>query len=127
MRESRKAWFKDEPTIMNGKKFTPIGFIGKDILAVEKEVKPVIEDSRAYREELAQEFRQAIDAVASRQEKVLHRIDREANTLSVWTGTCDWCGENALAANRYAIVDRQLMCGPCINEYGLVEGRNYER
>jgi hypothetical protein len=47
------------------KRIIPIGFIGKDILAVEKEIKPVIEDAKAYREELARDFRQAVDLLRS--------------------------------------------------------------
>jgi hypothetical protein len=44
-------------------KLRPVGFLGKDILAIQKEVKPVTESSKAYREQLADEFRQAIGAV----------------------------------------------------------------
>jgi len=45
------------------KRTIPIGFIGKDILALEKEIKPVIENSKAYRAQLAHESREAIDAL----------------------------------------------------------------
>lgn len=45
------------------KKSEPFGFIGKDILAIEKEIKPIISDSRDYRLELAREFRQAAEAL----------------------------------------------------------------
>jgi hypothetical protein len=45
------------------KRIVPTGFIGKDILAVEKEVKPVIEDSKGYRQEVAREFRRAVETL----------------------------------------------------------------
>jgi hypothetical protein len=41
------------------RRIIPIGFIGKDILAVEKDIKPVIEDRKAYPEQLPDGSRQA--------------------------------------------------------------------
>jgi hypothetical protein len=72
----------------------PIGFIGKDILAIQKD------DSKAYREQLAQEFRQAIDALPPLIEK-----------------TCGWCGGDVGALDNHKIVDRQPMCNACVIQY----------
>ena len=78
----------------------PISFIGKDILAVQKEVKPVIEDSKAYREELAREFRRAIEALPPIPEQ-----------------TCSWCGADIGGLDDHKIVDREPMCNACVNGY----------
>ena len=81
-------------------KLRPIGFLGKDILAVEKEVKPVIEDSKAYREQLAHEFRQAIEALPPIPET-----------------TCGWCGVDVSTVDDHKIVDREPMCNACVSQY----------
>ena len=81
-------------------KVRPIGFLGKDILALEKEVKPVIEDSKAYREQLAHEFRQAIEALPPIPEK-----------------TCGWCGIDVGTVDDHKIVDREPMCNACVSQY----------
>jgi len=94
------------------KRIIPIGFIGKGILAVEKEIKPVIEDSKAHREELAREFRQAVDLLRS---GLLHET------------TCDWCGADVQTVKDHRMVAGQPMCLPCVKEYGLEEGKDYER
>ena len=91
-------------------KVRPIGFLGKDILAVEKEVKPAIEHSEAYRKQLAHDFRRAIEALPPIPEK-----------------TCSCCGVDVGAADDHKIVDREPMCLPCVREYGLEQGRDYER
>jgi len=90
------------------KRIIPIGFIGKDILAVEREVKPVIEDSKAYREQLAREFRQAIEALPPMPDK-----------------TCSWCGHEV--ENDHRIVDREPMCNACGSQYSPEESSGYER
>ena len=82
------------------KRIVPIGFVGKDVLAVEKEVKPVIEDSKAYRQELADEFRKAVEAVPPMPEK-----------------TCDWCGVDVSTADDHKIIDREPMCNGCVSQY----------
>jgi len=92
------------------KRIIPIGFIGKDILAVEREVRPVIEDSKAYREQLAREFRQAIEALPSMPDKM-----------------CDWCGVEHQTNNDHKIVDAQCMCLECVRQYSLEESSGYER
>jgi hypothetical protein len=81
-------------------KVRPIGFLGKDILAVEKEVKPVIKDSKACREQLAHEFRQAIEALPPIPEK-----------------TCGWCGLDVGTFDDHKMVDRAPMCNACVSEY----------
>ena len=86
----------------------PIGFLGKDILAVE--VDPVIADSKACRHELADEFRKAIEALPPMPER-----------------TCDWCGLDLSGGHDHKIVDRQPMCMDCISFYRLEEGKDYER
>ena len=75
-------------------KVRPIGFLGKDILAIQKD------DSKAYREQLAQEFRQAIDALPPLIEK-----------------TCGWCGGDVGALDNHELVDRQPMCNACVSQY----------
>jgi hypothetical protein len=81
-------------------KLRPIGFLGRDILAIEKDVKAVIEDSKAYREQLAHEFRQAIEALPPIPEK-----------------TCGWCGVDVGTLDDHKIVDREPMCNACVSQY----------
>jgi len=81
-------------------KVRPIGFLGKDILAVEKEVKPAIEHSEAYRKQLAHDFRRAIEALPPIPEK-----------------TCSCCGVDVGAADDHKIVDREPMCNACLSQY----------
>jgi len=77
----------------------PIGFLGKDILAVE--VDPVIADSKAYRQELADEFRKVVEALPPMPEK-----------------TCDWCGiDIPPTALYYPMVHDEFMCRRCYEEY----------
>jgi hypothetical protein len=73
---------------------------GKDILAIRKEVKPVVKDSKAYRIELAHEFQQAIEALPSIPGK-----------------TCGWCGVDVGTVNDHKIVDREPMCNACVSQY----------
>jgi len=94
------------------KRNNPIGFIGKDIFAVEKEINPVIKDSKAYREQLARDFRQAVDLLRS---GLAHET------------TCDWCGADVQTLKDHRMVAGQPMCLPCVKEYGLEEGKDYER
>jgi hypothetical protein len=91
-------------------KLRPIGFLGKDILAIQKEVKPVTESSKAYREQLADEFRQAIGALPPMPDK-----------------TCDWCGVELQTINDHKIVDAQRMCLECVKQYSWEESSGYER
>ena len=91
-------------------KLRPIGFLGKDILATQKEVKPVTESSKAYREQLAGEFRQAIGEVPPMPDE-----------------TCDWCGVELQTINDHKIVDAQSMCMECVKQYSLEESSGYER
>jgi hypothetical protein len=81
-------------------KVRPIGFLGKDILAVEKAVKAVIEDSKAYRGQLAHERCQAIEALPPIPEK-----------------TCGWCGVDISTVGDHKIVDREPMCNACVSQY----------
>lgn len=81
-------------------KLRPIGFLGKDILAIRKEVKPVAKDSKAYRIELAHEFRQAIEALPPIPQK-----------------TCGWCGVDVGTVDEDNIVDREPMCNGCVSQY----------
>jgi hypothetical protein len=77
----------------------PIGFLGKNILAVEAD--PIIADSKAYRQELADEFRKAVEALPPMPEK-----------------TCDWCGIDILPDARcYPMVHDEFMCRKCYEEY----------
>jgi hypothetical protein len=78
----------------------PIGFIGKDILAIED----------CERRDLARDFRRAIDALSGMPDK-----------------TCNWCGVDLETVDDHKFVDRQSMCLDCINHYGLEEGTDYER
>ena len=98
---------KEAPEI---EKLRPIGFLGKDILAIQKEVKPVTESSKAYREQLADEFRQAIGALPPMPDK-----------------TCRWCGVELQTIKDHKIVDAQRMCLECAKQYSLEEGSGYER
>ena len=65
-------------------------------------------------------------------EKLLHRIVREANQLRaadpsrahlvamIQETTCDWCGRDIQTLDDHKIVDRQPMCNPCVNDaFGL--------
>ena len=81
-------------------KLRPIGFLGKDILAIRKEVKAVVKDSKAYRIELAHEFRQAIEALPPIPQK-----------------TCGWCGVDVGTVDEDNIVDREPMCNGCVSQY----------
>jgi hypothetical protein len=81
-------------------KLRPIGFIGNDILAVDNHVKPVIEDSKASRHELARDLRRAIEALPPIPEK-----------------TCGWCGADIGGLDDHKIVDREPMCNPCVSQY----------
>jgi len=81
-------------------KLRPIGFLGKDILAIRKEVKPVVKDSKAYRIEPAHEFRKAIEALPPNPEK-----------------TCGRCGVDVGAVDDHKIVDREPMCNACVGQY----------
>jgi hypothetical protein len=63
-------------------------------------MKAVIEDSKAYREQLAHEFRQAIEALPPVPEK-----------------TCGWCGVDVGTLDDHKIVDREPMCNACVSQY----------
>jgi len=76
---------------MNEERLKPIGFIGKDILAV-----PELQ----YRKKLAAEFRAAVEAAK------LERVLPEAKS-------CDWCGIDLYTRDDHRVVDRQYMCSPC--------------
>jgi hypothetical protein len=67
---------------------------------------------RQYRVELAREFRQAVEAL---------------RTGMLQEMTCDWCGVDLQAVNDHKMVDRQPMCLPCVSQYSLEEGKDYER
>jgi hypothetical protein len=41
--------------------------------------------------------------------------------------TCDWCGVDIHTISDQRMVDRQPMCLPCIGQYSLEEGKDYER
>jgi hypothetical protein len=69
----------------------PVGFIGKDILAI-----PASDD----REQLAAEFRAAVEVAK------LERVLPEARS-------CDWCGIDLYTIDDHKTVDRQYMCHPC--------------
>ena len=79
------------------RRLKPIGFLGKDILAIE--VSPAIQDAKSYRQELADEFRKAIEALPPMPDK-----------------TCDWCGADIHTPDYYRMVDRQFMCRGCHDE-----------
>ena len=87
---------------LESQKVRPIGFLGKDILAIQKDVKPVVEHSKAYREQLAREFR---DAVVALRQGLLHET------------TCDWCGVDVRTVDDHKTVDREPMCNTCVNQY----------
>jgi hypothetical protein len=74
--------------------------------------KEALEVERQHRAELAREFRQAVDAL-------------RAGMLQ--ETTCDWCGVNLQAVNDHKMVDGQPMCLPCVRQYSLEEGKDYER
>jgi hypothetical protein len=64
------------------------------------------------KQELAREFRQAVDAL---RQALLHET------------TCDWCGGPVQTVSDHKMVDGQPMCLPCVKEYDLKEGLDYER
>jgi hypothetical protein len=74
--------------------------------------KEALELERQHRMELARDFRQAVDAL---------RIGMLQET------TCDWCGVDLQTVNDHKTVDGQPMCLPCVSQYSLEEGRDYER
>ena len=80
-------------------KVRPIGFLGKDILAIQKEVKPVVKHSKAYRVELAREFRAAIEANKPQVRALLKE------TTSGWRGIDD-----------HRTVDREPSCDACVKQ-----------
>jgi hypothetical protein len=86
-------------------KVRPIGFLGKDILAIQKDVKPVIKDSKAYRAELAREFRGATEANKPKLQALLQET------------TCGWCGVEVRTVDDHKTVDREPMCNACVNQY----------
>ena len=86
-------------------KVRPIGFLGKDILAIQKEVRPVISDSEAHRIELAREFRGAIEANKLKLQALLQET------------TCGWCGVDVRTVDDHKTVDRGPMCNTCVNQY----------
>jgi hypothetical protein len=64
-------------------------------------VDPVIADSKVYRQELADEFRKAVEALPPMPEK-----------------SCDWCGIDIPAtALYYPMVHDEFMCRKCYEEY----------
>jgi hypothetical protein len=85
-------------------KVRPVGFLGKDILAIQKNVKPVVKHSKAYRAELARELRAAIEANKPQVRALLKE------TTSGWRGIDD-----------HRTVDREPMRDACVNQY-LPEG-----
>ena len=87
---------------LESQKVRPIGFLGKDILAIQKDVKPVVKDSKACREQLAREFRDAVDAL---RQGLLHET------------TCDSCGVDVRTVDDHKTVDRGPMCNTCVNQY----------
>jgi hypothetical protein len=71
-----------------------------------------VSELRKSTQELAREFRQAVDALRT---GLLHET------------TCDWCGGDVQTVNDHRIVDGQPMCLSCVKEYKLEEGKDYER
>ena len=58
---------------------------------------------KAYREELARVFREAIEALPPMPDKF-----------------CDWCGIDLASVNdHYRIIDAQLMCQNCVQQYNM--------
>ena len=90
-------------------KVRPIGFLGKDILAIQKDVKPVVKDSKTYRAELARELRGAIEANKPQVRALLQET------------TCGWCGVEVRTIDDHRTVDREPMRDACVNQY-LPEG-----
>jgi hypothetical protein len=86
-------------------KVRPIGFLGKDILAIQKDVNPAFKDSKAYRAELAREFREAIEAYKPELRALLQET------------TCEWCGVEVRTVDDHKTVDREPMCNACVNQY----------
>jgi len=85
-------------------KVRPIGFLGKDILAIQKDVKPVVKDSKACRAELARELRSAIEANKPQVRALLKET------------TCGW-----RAIDDHRTVDREPMRDAWVNQ-DLPEG-----
>ena len=90
-------------------KVRPIGFLGKDILAIQKDVKPVVKDSKTYRAELARELRGAIEASKPQVRALLKET------------TCGSYGIDVHTADDHKTVDREPTCDACVNQY-LPEG-----
>ena len=86
-------------------KVRPIGFLGKDILAIQKDVNPAFKDSKAYRAELARELRGAIEANKPKLQALLQET------------TCGWCGVDVRTVDDHKTVDREPMCNACVNQY----------
>jgi hypothetical protein len=82
------------------------------IEAVKVEERSYLELDRQHRVELARDFRQAVE---------LLRAGMLQET------TCDWCGVDVQTINDHKTVDGQPMCLPCVSQYSLEEGRDYER
>src|SRR5262249_12738558 len=74
--------------------------------------KEALEFDRQPSSRAAREFREAIDALQS-------MMPQET--------TCDWCGVNLHSINDHRTVDGQPMCLPCIGQYSVEEGKDYER
>jgi hypothetical protein len=85
-------------------KVRPISFLGKDILAIQKDVKPVVKHSNAYRAELARELRGAIEANKPQVRSLL----KEA--------TCGWRGIDGHTVDDHRIVDREPACDACVKQ-----------
>jgi len=74
--------------------------------------KEALEIERRHRVELAREFRRAVDAL---------------RTGMLQETTCDWCGVDLQTVDDHKMVDGQPMCLPCVSQYSLEEGKDYER
>jgi hypothetical protein len=96
--------------VLKLQKVGPIGFLGKDVLAIQEQKTPVINNSKAYLAELAGEFRRAIEALPEMPDK-----------------TCDRCGIELQTIDDHKTVDRQFMRLECVKQYSLEEINGYER
>ena len=74
--------------------------------------KEALEIERQRRVELAREFRQAVDAL---------------RTGMLQETACEWCGVDLHTVNDHKMVDGQPMCLPCVSQYSLEKGKDYER
>jgi hypothetical protein len=74
--------------------------------------KEALDIERQHRAELAREFREAVDAL---------------RTGMLQETTCDWCGVDLQTVKNHRMVDGQPMCLPCVSQYSLEEGKDYER